>query len=409
MNKWILMAYIVFFYCLPLCGQSADYEYRKTIEGMDSGWCLLPLPIDLYPEIKQDFSDLRVFGYENKDTVEVPYVLKMMKEQKVVNEVEFELLNQSKTSQGQIMVFELPEKVDVNALFLSFEQSNFDWRVRLSGSHDLENWLPILQDFRIVSIKNNYTHYTFTDLYFPRSRYPYYQLYVLTDEEVTLASAKMKHQVSSSPERIDLEGLSRTQRENKKTKETEIYLKWPKTVEVAELLVNVAENFDFYRSIQIEMPFDSSSTAEGWLVHYKPVLKSTISSLERGRFDFDPIRTDKLRLRIKNHDNAPLHIQDIQAATFRRYLMMRIPKPMDYFLYYGYPRANAPQYDLPHFIDPQQFDSKDFNKVALGEKKVLTKKEVLEVENKAEDWWLWLLLAGVMLLMGFYAVKLLRE
>ena len=56
---------------------------------------------------------------------------------------------------------------------LKFSEKNYDWMLRLEGSHDQKEWFNIVEDYRILSIKNEQTNYSFGDVTFPNSNVTY--------------------------------------------------------------------------------------------------------------------------------------------------------------------------------------------------------------------------------------------
>src|SRR5690606_40823506 len=58
---------------------------------------------------------------------------------------------------GYFFTFEMPAREPINQLYLQFKEKNFDWKIRLEGSHDQQEWFTIADDYRIVSISNQLT------------------------------------------------------------------------------------------------------------------------------------------------------------------------------------------------------------------------------------------------------------
>ena len=110
-----------------------------------------------------------------------PYILQQARENQTEKIIPFQLINQSKNENGFYYTFQIPTESTINQINLEFDQQNFDWRVSLEGSQDQNEWFSILQDYRILSIKNDLTEFDFTRLIFPDARFRYYRLLIKTN------------------------------------------------------------------------------------------------------------------------------------------------------------------------------------------------------------------------------------
>ena len=100
----------------------------------------------------------------------MPYLLRTTAEEVRSRELAFELLNTSRNNTAYFFTFETPGDMAINQVRLDFEQSNFDWNVRLEGSSNQNEWFTLLEDYRIVGIRNERTIYQFTTLNFPDAK-----------------------------------------------------------------------------------------------------------------------------------------------------------------------------------------------------------------------------------------------
>ena len=101
------------------------------------------------------------------------------KREKVVRtEVDFKLLNTTNNEQGYYFTMEVPTEEPVNELKLNFKQDNFDWLLSLEGSQNQQEWFRIVDDYRILSIKNPETNYQFTKVTFPNTKYRFFRFQI---------------------------------------------------------------------------------------------------------------------------------------------------------------------------------------------------------------------------------------
>ena len=170
--------------------QTNSYQFKRQITGVNTTWHSVKLPDDMYQKINLGFEDLRIFGINGKDTIEVPYLLKQRANQASLVEIPFKQLNQSAIGGIYYYTFQLAETNAISQISLDFKQENFDWKVNLEGSNDNQNWFNILKDYRILSIKNNETNYQFTKLSFPDSKYQFYRIAIKSNTQPKLTATK---------------------------------------------------------------------------------------------------------------------------------------------------------------------------------------------------------------------------
>jgi len=62
-------------------GQMNEYNYKRVLTGIKDEWHNIVLPNEIFGKVKQDLSDIRVFGItKDNDTIEVPYILRLATE-----------------------------------------------------------------------------------------------------------------------------------------------------------------------------------------------------------------------------------------------------------------------------------------------------------------------------------------
>jgi hypothetical protein len=395
-----------------LLAQMKDYGYKRALTISENKWYSITLADDVFEKISPDFSDLRIFGitsteFKKNDTVEAPYIIKISEGERIQNEIAFKLVNESKNDKGYYFTFETPSKSDVNQLKLNFRQENFDWHLTLEGSPNQQEWFSILDDYRILSIKNEATDFKFTTVNFPASNYKYYRIALKTDVKPSLLNATLLlNEIKGSSFRNHLL-LSNQIKEEKKNKQTVLSFSLPSVVPVADLKINVHDKFDYYRTITIEYLNDSIKTQQGWIYNYNTLVSGTLNSLDKNIFKFSSTFLKKIKITIDNQDNQPLHIDSILLRSFVYQLYTRINVPADYYLVYGNKQASKPAYDLDHFTDkiPNELSSLKLGPEIAIEKAEVQKTRAL-IENKA---WLWALMIVLIIVLGVFSFKLMKK
>ena len=162
---------------LPLKAQWDQFQYQRSLSGIEDTWHRIDLPNEIFSKLKPDYADIRIMGINAKgDTIEAPYVLEHPIVNPVVEQSPFKLLNQSRKGGLFYITLESPKQQEINRIHLNLGDQNFDWEVQLEGSQDQQEWFSLLKDYRILSVANGHSDYSFTTLHFPNAQYRYYRL-----------------------------------------------------------------------------------------------------------------------------------------------------------------------------------------------------------------------------------------
>lgn len=409
MLKLKINLFTLLFLCATIANaQTNTYKFKRSITGVNSVWHKMALPDDLYKKANAGFEDLRIFGIKGKDTIEVPYLLKQLADKVTTNDIAFKQINQSAKPNGYYYTFQSPGINLINQINLAFKQENFDWKVTLEGSNDNKEWFSILTDYRILSIKNNDTDYQFTKLNFPDSKYQYFRIAVKSPIQPELLEAKISKTDTIKGTYQGVKYQSFDLKNDVSKKETVIDITLANPVPLSYLRLNAQSDFDFYRSIKIEYATDSFKTDKGIQYNYANLYEGTISSLEEQAFNFANTITSRLKITIQNNDNKPLRLSGLQLKGNIYEIIARFDEPEDeYALYYGNEKATGPVYEI------EKFESKIPNNltgVNIGTEQqnpaYSVKIEKPLFENKV---WLWVLMAVIIALLGWFSFKMLRN
>ena len=167
-----ILCLLLILFCNFSYGQIAQYNFKRELKGISEQWHKIILPDEVFGKVSQEIKDIRIFGITiNNDTIEVPYLLRLASEKIFIKDVAFLTINTSQNDKGFYFTFEIPKTEPINQIKLDFKQNNFDWRVKLEGSQNQSEWFTIIENFRILSLKNEITDFQFTKLTFPNSKY----------------------------------------------------------------------------------------------------------------------------------------------------------------------------------------------------------------------------------------------
>jgi hypothetical protein len=393
---------------LGIKAQTSNYKYQRNITGITGTWHTLQLPDELLKNIQPDFGDIRIFGIRGKDTLEVPYLFKQRADRVSNTAVDFKQLNQSANENGYYFTFQSPASSIINQISLDFKQLNFDWKTDLEGSSDNKEWFKILNDYRILSIKNSDTDYQFTTLNFPDAKFQYYRVLIKSAVQPVLVSAKISKTdtVKGVYKNVSHRALQISKDAVKKASIIEVPLNG--LVPVSYLRINAKSAFDFYRAVKIEYATDSFRTDKGIQYNYSDLYEGTITSLEKPEFSFSNTIASRLRITIQNNDNKPLEISSLEIKGNIYELIVRFDdQKYTYALYYGNADAGPPSYDIEKF---EQKIPSDLSTVVVAEQQnnpaYTVKTETPLFENKA---WLWGLMVLIIVLLGWFSFKMLKN
>lgn len=387
--------------------QIETYNYSREINGISETWHSIALPDAVFGKVSNNLNDFRIYGITEKDTIEVPYLLKIASEKRKDEKIDFTLLNSSKKGNAYFFTFEISSEKTINEIQLNFKQQNFNWSVNLEGSQDNSEWFSIVTDYRILSIKNEQTDYQFTNIKFPKSKYSYLRLTVKSDKKPDLITAETQLSSFESPVFKNFPVKNFTTTENKDLKKTVVAIELAQALPVSLLSLKIKDSFDYYRPVSIKYLADSVKTEKGWKYNFNTLSSNVLSSLENNDLHFYSIIAKKLQIEIENFDNQPLKIEGVIAKGYEHQLVARFTEPATYFLVYGNPKANKPNYDISKFTEniPTNIAA-----VTLSEEKAVDKKEVSKrsplFENKL---WLWIIMGVIIALLGWFTIKMMKK
>jgi hypothetical protein len=391
-----------------LHGQMDNYSYYRELTGISEQWHKIILPDEIFGKTTQDLRDIRIFGITaTKDTLEAPYLLRIQASQVSNKEVPFTTLNTSHSADGYYFTFEITGNEPVNQINLNFSNANFDWQVMLEGSHNQTDWFTILDNYRILSVKNQLTDFRFTKLAFPQSDFRYYRVLVKSDENPGLSAASISRQqvVAGDYNNFAIRQIEIT--ENKSLKQTEIAMELNMPLPVCYLKIFIPETVDYYRHVEIKYLTDSVKTEHGWRYFYQNLFSGVLNSLEQNEFQFDSNIAQKLKVIIHNQDNAPLRIDSVQVKGFVHELHARFTANADYFLVYDNIHAYSPQYDIARFAAniPDTLTPLVLGKeIAVG--KIMPSPKEPLFKNML---WLWIVIGLIIVILGWFSLKMIKS
>lgn len=388
-------------------GQIRNYEYKRKLTGINDIWHKIVLPDELFGKVRNDLHDIRIYGLTEKDTLEVPYILRVLTGSVKWTDIPFRLINQSHNAKGYYFTFKISRDNTINQINLDFNNRNFDWQVDLEGSQNQREWYTINEDYRILSIQNEMINYSFSTLKIPDSHYKHYRLLIKSNQKPLLSSAKIYELKTIEGAYREYIIKAKSIYNSDKYKQTVIEISLPKPVPVAFLKLSVSDKFDYYRPLNIAYLSDSVKTEKGWIYNYNTLARGTMSSLEDNEYKFNQRIANKLKVVIQNYDNQPLNIKTVTVKGYVHELIARFNKPAEYYLVYGNKRVYKPNYDIVNF---QQNIPKELSELTIGDEERMQKAELPFIGPLFQNpVWLWAIMIFIILVLGWFSIRMLKS
>ncbi len=396
-----------------LCGVSGfaqmdEYTYKREVKDIKDNWHSISLPEACYEKFKSPYDDIRIYGItDGNDTIEAPYLMQVKKRIETVEEVRYELINQSHDAQGYYYTFKLQNDVIVNEILLRFGRNNFDWKVKLEGSFDQRNWKTLLEQYRILSIHDGNMDYAYTDLRFPNTNYIYYRLFIPSSQDPGIVSPILKHTVVEGGEEVIYAAKQIRAVEEDKTSVYEFQL--THAVPVSMVKIRAKDPFDYYRIMDVYVSTDSLITPQGKKPHFRRITQEVLNSIRENDFEFSEVTASHFKIVIQNADNQPLHIDQVIFGGYVHELIVRFNEKARYYMVYGNANARVPEYDITHFQDkipvaPASLSLGDEVAINGGTNESEEKSDPL-FTNKA---WLWFILLVIIAVLAIFTYRMMR-
>ena len=383
------------------------YQYQRPITGISDSWHSITLPNELVGKLTPNLSDLRILGVtKSGDTLEAPYIVRQGQEIVSLSEIPFKIINRSHNELGYFFTFEVPNKESLNSISLNFSEQNFDWNINLEGSQDNSTWFTIVENYRILSIHNSLTQYTFSEVDFPDAKFRYLRVLVKTNHEPKLTTAKLCLTKVTKGNYRSYGVLKPEIVVDAKQKQTAASVKLDNAVPVSTVRLWINSKYDYYRPITISYVSDSSNTQKGTIYSYETLYSGTLTSLEKSIFTFDSRVAQSIRITIDNYDNQPLNIDSVEVLGNVYELVARFTEPASYFLAYGNHNADTPTYDIGQFTDKIPAELKRLELGAEVENGVTLATSEPLFQNKL---WLWAIIIVVGAVLGWFTFRMMKQ
>ncbi len=407
-SKTYLLILIVLLKVSIVKTQFKEYNYKRKINTTNKNWQKIELPNNIFSKLNTNFSDLRILKISNKnDTVEIPYLLTSTYNNIVTEKRKLNIINESSKKNNHYFTLDNVGLVSTNQIVIDFIKQNYIVDVQLKGSNDLVDWFTILENIKLVAVKNKKTNFKQNTIDFPVSKYKYYQITIKSKEKPLFNSVYLVLEKINKGYLKKIEIKNILKKENKKLNQSEISINLKEYTPISFLNIKVNHPSNFYRPISIKYLIDSIKTEKGWVNRFNEVKTNYISSKLPNKFNFNSIFTKTIKLTITNHNNIPLQISEIEVkgGLYNMYVQLN-SSSKNYFLFYGNNTAEKPKYDINNFkeIIPEVSSNSK-----LGfEQNTLTNKTIITEPLFKNKFWLWGIIILVITTLGYFSLKMLK-
>lgn len=396
------LLYIVCF--LPFLGLAQSFDFKAEIFEIEEKWQEINLEATVLSKIQSDFSDIRIYEIgEAKDILEVPYFIRSLENELTTKGVNFKLLNQVKKDGDLYLSFKTINNIEVNEISLNLNEENYNYKLDLQASNNQKEWFQVLEDYRILSIKNASTNYKFNEIRFANTQYKYYRIRIKNAEKTSLKSASIKQKINKPGV---YEAFENEIKQEEKNKISYVTINLKNRVPVSQLQVFLVTEIDYYRALKIKYLVDSVPTGKGWHFNYASLSNSYLSSLEKTAFSFETVFTNKILLEIHNQDNQPLNIKKVALKGPKHQLIARYSgKNTNSYMLFGNTNIRKPQYDLLNF---KENIPSNIKQAKLG--KIEHLNAVQETNNFLNNkLWLWAILILIIAILAYSSLVMLKN
>jgi len=410
-RKLVCLLLLTYFQWVGLFhAQLKGFGFQQELQGIENPWHKIELPNHLFGKIKPDFSDIRVIGItSNHDTIEAPFLLRYKNEGVVKTVKDAEIINSSKNENGYYVTLAVSSPQIINQLELSILQENYDWRIAVEGSQNQQEWFTLVENYRILSISNEETHFSYSTVHFEPAQFAYYRIHFNSSALPSLSSIRLiqDEQIEGNFRSYGKTTPKQLNDNQLKMSYLNVDLKIPLWVNAMN--VTITDTLDFYRPYTLFYAHDSIQTKEGWEFQYTPLSSGVFNSLEENKLTFSPIIARHFKIEIENKDNKPLTIESIETSGLVYEMIIRFEEDATYYLCYGNEKSLAPEYDLAYFESkiPAQLTT-----LQLGE--LVDTTAPIDPKETQQNWeinsiWLWIIMIVIILTLGWFSFNMIKK
>jgi hypothetical protein len=394
MKTVLAILLLLFLPILPLAEAAPlmpeNFQYSSDLKGQIKTRALYQIALSkdvLQKCFHSNCNDLRLADSNNN---EIPYVILTNYYHESTDSYSFEITNYESGTSADIITMKLPEKHrPISVIKLNIPETDFNKRVILYGSPDSKKWILLAED-NIYDFSSQ-VNLRKTEIKFSESDYRYYRIQLVAkkskgDGKETL-SLKYKDLVfdvnNIKSKKIRISGiLGQTAAETSAStvKDTAAFADIAGSVDsdgntviiieanlpVDRIYIDVSDLY-FYRDAAIY--YSDTAEKDSWNLLSNNVIYSFPLHERNETKNYIDCSIHKQRFYkfvIKNNDNPPLTVSRVKFEWVRKSLyFIALNDNEKYILLFGNPGLDSPHYDLPKFINQNNWFSHKYEALEL--------------------------------------------
>ena len=369
----------------------------------------------VFDAARVDLADLRLYDAQLRD---VPYALRVRNDIDTTEAVKATEFNRVPGPAGasQLTLDLGEQQIEHNELEIHTPGTNFRRRALIEGSDDGNAWSKLAQRDLLHFPSGEKAFVARTISYTP-SRYRYLRMTVARDpqndtEAVEIGEVTVRRRVKI-PGELDVQTLPLGEREPVRGEggpgSAWIFDLAGRDVPVDRLLVAVADE-EFVRNYYVEVAGPAGSDQRfRWVTNGVWQRRAGEPRRDLVAEFGQEVRAARLRLVVTDHRNPPLRLESVRAAAPARVVIARQPETFagPWRLYFGNPRAEAPNYDFARNLPPRIVPRPERLRLGPRQENPAYQPEPLPLTERL-PWLIYALLSGAVAVLALLILNLAR-
>lgn len=280
-------------------------------------------------------------------------------------------------------------------------------RASLTGSDDKINWYALKEQFAIHSITDQDNTSTIRIVDFPLSNYAYYKLDIEDSVSAPLnILAAGYYEVTTEDGKFTEVAVRSHKIDSARMKSSFLILRFDTVQVIDKILLSMKGTPYFLRRGAILQKMKVKSKKKESFF-YDELDEFTLSSKQPSTIELDRARGNEFVIRIDNDDNPPLDVLSVKAFQLNRYLTAWLKKDERYSLNFGDESMRSPTYDIGYFKEniPGEVPTLDASPVHKYGQSPGSASTAFFTSRII----IWIAIISVITVLGFMAVKMVRE
>jgi len=393
---------------LSIAVSAQNFKWKLAVDSVkQSGFHQLKLPTFVKSKLAKNYADIRLY---NADNQEVPYILNTelpTQTQELFHEYKIiEKTHNKKHAYTRILIHN-PDSSEISSISLIIKNAEVRKWLKLNAGDDKKNWYVLKDRYIFHSINGLAGTSLIKVLNFPLSNYKYYELLISDyfDRPINVLKAGYFDQSIEMGKYSEIGDFTLSQNDSLEEKNTLFEVQFTENQVVDKVHFTFNEAGFFLRQAEILLRDSTQYRKRPTQYFYRSIKQFQLSSFDENTVLFDGFSGKKILIRIKNDDDKPLKISNLNIYQLNTYLTAELEQGQKYSLRFGADLA-APRYDLRFFQDSI---NKNLPTARLGKLQKIQHEKAKQAKPLIDPQVLWLILALVIVLLAFMSFKMIKD